>query len=230
MATYTDRTAEAGHDRQVRDAYGIALVLVLVSTLALIATDPGLGSVLAFTAGVLQVAALVVTLRVSGVRRRASIFVSVAACAAFAAAVVAIVSGGIPGRATGLVIWLVVTLLTIGSVVGRLLTYRKVNLQLVMGLLVIYIMTGVAFGLGYLLADSFGGPAFAQGPQGVSGSVYFSFVTLATLGYGDISPGSNPVRALSVAEAIIGQLYLVSVVSFAVGRLGTRRSSADAES
>ncbi len=92
-----------------------------------------------------------------------------------------------------------------------------------MGLLVVYVLIGVTFGLTYELIEFLNPAAFAQGQQGISGSVYFSFVTLSTLGYGDVSPGIDIMRSLAVAEAIIGQLYLVSIVSVAASRLGSVR-------
>ena len=48
-------------------------------------------------------------------------------------------------------------------------------------------------------------------------SLYFSMVTLTTLGYGDITPVSRPARMLATAEALIGQLYLVVLVARLVG-------------
>ena len=49
--------------------------------------------------------------------------------------------------------------------------------------------------------------------------LYFSYVTLATLGYGDYTPAGNLGHALAVLEALIGQLYLVTVVAVVVTRL-----------
>jgi len=46
--------------------------------------------------------------------------------------------------------------------------------------------------------------------------VYFSFVTLATLGYGDLVPRTTLGRMLAVTEALVGQLYLVTVVALLV--------------
>jgi len=77
--------------------------------------------------------------------------------------------------------------------------------------------------LTYALMEYLDPAAFTQGVQGISGSVYFSFVTLATLGYGDVTPASDLMRSLAVAEAVVGQLYLVSVVSVAASRLGSVR-------
>jgi len=46
---------------------------------------------------------------------------------------------------------------------------------------------------------------------------YYSFVTLTTLGFGDITPVSDPARSLSLLEAIVGQLYLAVLVARLVG-------------
>ncbi len=61
---------------------------------------------------------------------------------------------------------------------------------------------------------SFQGSSFVGSKQNVlAHTIYFSFVTLGTLGYGDIIPVSGPARALAVTEAIVGQMYLVVVVA-----------------
>lgn len=220
MAPERSGIAANTHQRSVTDAYGLALALLVVSTFTLIAANARIESWFTLFAGALQVIALVVTLRVSGVRKGASQFGSAAAVAVFFAAVLAVATGDTDRTTIGIALWLLLTMATIVAIIRRLVGYRRVTIQLVLGLLSIHVLLGLSFGLAYLFFDAVGGPAFAQGPQGLSGSLYFSFVTLTTLGFGDLSPGSNVVRALSVAEAFIGQLYLVSVVAFAVGRLG----------
>jgi hypothetical protein len=76
---------------------------------------------------------------------------------------------------------------------------------------------GVVAGLG-------SGPFFAQGTDGTrSLRLYFSYVTLATLGYGDYTPAGNLGHTLAVLEALLGQLYLVTVVAVLVARMGQRR-------
>ena len=55
--------------------------------------------------------------------------------------------------------------------------------------------------------------------------VYFSFVTMTTLGYGDIVPVSQPARMLVVLQAVIGQLFLVILVARLVGMVGDRREA-----
>ncbi len=62
-----------------------------------------------------------------------------------------------------------------------------------------------------------------------SDTLYFSLITLTTVGYGDITPEANLARAIAVTEALVGQLYLVSVVAAVVSRFRPQRL-ADAES
>ena len=78
----------------------------------------------------------------------------------------------------------------------------------------------MAWGLLYTWVD-------LRDPQAFSGIIhssveepmtYFSFVTLTTLGYGDITPVSNTARTLSWLEAVFGQVYLVVLVANLVGR------------
>jgi len=209
--------------KQVRDAYGVAFFMVLFSTLGIVASGSPLESTLTMGAATLQFVALMLTLRVSGIERRWSLVAS-AIAAGLVLTVVGLSFFGIgAARLVGILIWLLLTLTTIAAIVKRLVTYRMVSLQLVMGLLVIYMLLGLTFALGYQLSDVFSSPALLPDDQGIAGAVYFSFVTLATLGYGDIVPGNDLARALAIGEALIGQLYLVSVVSLAVSRLRPRK-------
>jgi hypothetical protein len=67
-------------------------------------------------------------------------------------------------------------------------------------------------------------PYFAQGTDGtVSERTYFSFVTLATLGYGDLTPATSVGRLAAVFESILGSLYLVTAVGLVVSRVGAPR-------
>jgi Ion channel len=65
---------------------------------------------------------------------------------------------------------------------------------------------------------------FAQGTDGTRAlRTYFSYVTLATLGYGDYTPSGNLGHTLAVVEALLGQLYLVTVVALLVARMRPAR-------
>jgi hypothetical protein len=93
------------------------------------------------------------------------------------------------------------------------------------GAVAIYLLVGLVFADLYMcLAELSGVDFFAQ--TGSSSSVaylYFSYTTLTTVGFGDLTAGTDPGRMLAVVEALMGQLYLVTVVAFIVA---TRRPRA----
>jgi hypothetical protein len=97
-----------------------------------------------------------------------------------------------------------------------------VNSRSVAGAICIYVQLGIVFMFIYgLLATLKGAPFFADGTDGTRPvRLYFSYVTLATVGYGDYTAAGNLGRALAVLEALMGQLYLVTVVAVVVTRLG----------
>ena len=98
----------------------------------------------------------------------------------------------------------------------------EVNSRSFASAICVYMLFGLMFMFVYGVLASVGdAPFFAQGTDGTrSLRLYFSFVTLATLGYGDYTPAGNLGHALAVLEALIGQLYLVTVVAVIVTRLG----------
>jgi hypothetical protein len=101
-----------------------------------------------------------------------------------------------------------------------------VNMQSVQGALCVYLLLGLFFTFMYGAVAVFGdGDLFAQGTDGDRAlRVYFSFVTLATVGYGDYTAGTDVGRTLAIIEALTGQLYLVTVVALLVSRIGHRHT------
>jgi uncharacterized membrane protein YidH (DUF202 family) len=114
------------------------------------------------------------------------------------------------------------------GVLRSLRASRAVRLEAVSGVLSLYIMLGLLFAFVYGALDQLGSePFFAGGAEAtVARCVYFSFVTLATVGYGDYTAGTNLGHTLCVFEALTGQIYLVTVVSLIVSNLGRRDGSA----
>jgi hypothetical protein len=106
---------------------------------------------------------------------------------------------------------------------------REVNVQSVVGAITIYLTIGMVFTFLYSAGASWGDEDFfAQGTDGTpSIRLYFSFVTLATLGYGDYTPATDLGRTLAVTEALIGQLYLVTVLAILVANLGRARRGSE---
>jgi len=57
--------------------------------------------------------------------------------------------------------------------------------------------------------------------------MYYAFITLTTVGYGDFVPHSDVARMIAVTEALIGQVYLVTIVALLVSQVGRRRPRRD---
>lgn len=99
-----------------------------------------------------------------------------------------------------------------------------VTLPALSGVLAIYLLLGMAFAqFGSAVQAIDDGSYFAGDPDPVLPDfIYFSYVTLSTTGYGDLSPVSDVARMLAVTEALLGQIYLVTVVALIVANLRPR--------
>ena len=95
---------------------------------------------------------------------------------------------------------------------------------MVAGVLCFYLLVGLFFAYLYTAIQNLGGaPFFANGDAATSSrTVYFSFTTITTVGYGDFTARTNLGHTLAVTEALLGQIYLVTVVAAIVGHLVTR--------
>jgi hypothetical protein len=115
-----------------------------------------------------------------------------------------------------------------------ILSEGEVTSERIFAALNVYLMMGVVCGLFFVIfEEQWPGSLSIQSPSLPSSKqiqlaqiIYFSFVTLGTLGYGDIIPVGGPARALAVMEAIGGQVYLVVVVARLVS-LYQRRDDGD---
>jgi Ion channel len=100
-------------------------------------------------------------------------------------------------------------------------TSGHVTIQALLGVLCIYLLIGLFFAFVFGAIERIGGePFFANGDTATTPRcVYYSFTTLSTVGYGDLTSRSNLGHTLSVLEALFGQIYLVTVVSLFVSNL-----------
>jgi len=105
-----------------------------------------------------------------------------------------------------------------------------IDLHTVSGALCIYVLLGMMFAFVYFGMNAFGSqPFFAQQKTATTADTqYFSFVTLTTVGYGDLTAAGGLGRAFSNIEALFGQLYLVTVVAMLVSRIPARRRGSGA--
>jgi hypothetical protein len=114
------------------------------------------------------------------------------------------------------------------GVIRTLRSSRAVRVQAVMAVLSLYMLIGMFFAFVFGAIDRLGGdPFFTEGTQAtVSNCLYYSFTTLSTVGYGDLTARTDVGHTLSIFEALMGQIYLVTVVSLIVSNLGRRAAAA----
>lgn len=133
------------------------------------------------------------------------------------------------------------SLLFFGFVIVRLLTYiigaRHVDLGVLCAAISGFLIVGLTWSLAYLALARFNPAAFNL-PAGSAGSptgldnfsaFYFSFITLCTVGYGDITPASNGARMLAVMEAIFGLFYMAVIISRLVSVYSTSNNTASTD-
>jgi hypothetical protein len=126
-------------------------------------------------------------------------------------------------------------MLFVGFVIVHLLRFTlsapRVDIEVLSAAISNFLMIGLFWVFAYDLAalmvpDSFvfsTGPAASHTMNGFNG-FYFSFVTLSTIGYGDITPLSPVARMLAIVEAIVGMFYMTVLVARLVAMYSAGRT------
>ena len=111
------------------------------------------------------------------------------------------------------------------AIAWSMLRRRVIDTQTVLGALCIYVLLGMFWAFVFTVLGTLGSqPFFVQVSDPTSADyLYFSFVTLTTVGYGDLTAAGSIGRPLAVLDALLGQIYLVTVVALLVSRVGRGR-------
>jgi voltage-gated potassium channel Kch len=107
---------------------------------------------------------------------------------------------------------------------SQVLLTGKVDLNIIVGSVALYIIIGYIFSIFYTLLLEFRPMAFkgievAAWYDNLPTTTYFSFVTLTTLGYGDISPAIPLAQVIVILEAVTGMFYLAAIVASLIGSM-----------
>lgn len=104
------------------------------------------------------------------------------------------------------------------EILKKIFSSQANNFNIVIGSVCAYILIGFVWGASYSLIDMLTTNSFyfSNGAK-ENDLIYYSFVTLTTLGFGDISPLTPLTKTLTIMEAIFGQIYLIVVISRIIG-------------
>jgi voltage-gated potassium channel Kch len=207
------------------DQFGAVLLLIMSSiVLTALAGDVGIASRLAWMT--LLGASLLYALHTSG----ATPWVMVVAAALVVGALPAsfgvwLLNGEPVARAIGYGLAAVVVSMAVLVIARRLVRHPVVNAATIAGAVCVYLLIGDFF------AMTFGFISWMESRHFFTSTsdpialdyVYFSYSTLATLGYGDLVARSALGRMLAILEALMGQIYLVTIVALIVGSIGRPR-------
>jgi len=120
-------------------------------------------------------------------------------------------------------LWVSASLLATVATARYALRPGAVDAERIFAALDAYLLAGLVFGVCFWVLEQISPGSFAAASAGaldLPRALYFSFVTIATLGYGDIVPASEPARGLAILEAVGGQMYLAVLVARLVSLYG----------
>ena len=195
-------------------SYGPVLLLIL----ATYALSVGLTTTWARSlVVVLQIATVWLALRVSRAHRSVMLTASVVLVLAAVIAVLNLIGSDESGLAgaiffTSALLYLIAPL----SILRALVTQGDVDQETVLGAIDAYLLVGMFFAYAYQALGEVQAGAFFEGGglhTTVAQSLFFSFTTLTTTGYGNLVPAANPGQSFAVLEMLIGQLFLVTAVA-----------------
>jgi len=113
-------------------------------------------------------------------------------------------------------------------IIRHLVNQKEITIDLIWGAVCGYFLLGFMWGDIFSLLETIQPGSFNLGEQGVpdiDSLIYFSFVTLATLGYGDIVPLTKQAQSLAIIETVMGQMYLaVNIAALVAIRISQSRS------
>jgi hypothetical protein len=211
------------------DRYGLLLLLLFADLFLLLALAAGRWATL--VAAPFVAATLLLALRTSRAKRSTLVVAQIAGAAIVNLAIVNLFASA-PKLSGAIYLLLAIMLIvTLPAVLRRVMTHRIVDFNMVMGAVCVYVLLGLVFAFIFLGIDGVSHtPFFAQGPShSPADYLYMSFVTITTVGFGDLTAATRLGRALVIFEALIGQVFLVTTVARLVSLYGLDRPAASSQ-
>jgi Ion channel len=205
------------------DAYGLLLAVIVLTFLGLAQIDPARWTrlVLAPAVGAMLLLALYASRARPRLVRWAAIALGVSYLLVF---LQAIFDTDVFAGST-LAVYALLLVISPIVIINRILRHPEVQLSTILGAVCAYLLIGFVFGLVYGMIDRIDSRPFFEGRPLVDqfDFYYFSYASLTTVGFGDFVSRSDLGRGLSVLEAALGQIFLVTLIARLVGLFGQRR-------
>ena len=241
--SFTERAERTGRRLVREDRYLLVLFLILATLISSAFLGDGTFGILVPLA--FMSLTLAVTLSTSDAGPKAVLLGRVVvAMAFFGVAAAELLNYNGLARLGFFIAMIVLSIVTPFVIARRLLKHMTVSIGTIAGAADIYLLIGLFFAVVFMsigasqagvlnamepdavqqhatAADAF---FIASRPVGPSDFIYYSLVTQTTVGYGDLTASSNLGRMLSTTEALLGQLYLVTVVAVLVANIGRSRT------
>jgi len=201
------------------DSFGVVLLLIL---LTIIVFASALGPVGQLVSVALSGGTLLFVLHTAEAHRRTFRASAIVVVVAVFSAAATLLLGEAVAASTAGIVGLLLAVLAPLVILRRIVLSPTITFHLVLGALSIYLLLGLAYAYLFpLIATLMGQPFFVQTENpGTADYLYFSYTTLATIGYGDFTAATSLGRMIAVSEGLVGQLYLVSAVALLVGNIG----------
>lgn len=198
------------------DRYGLAILSILVNYALAASLRGEVGSAWATASALVTIWLVFTVSQAPRARRTAGIALLLAVVVALVVTLVHRGREDTPLQVILLLLNLLLYLVAPIVIVRHIFRRPRIDTQTLNGAVAAYLLIGMAFAYAYsvvALAQPLP-PLFGSGGRGdMQDYLFFSFVTLTTTGYGNLVPAANPAQTLSVAEAILGQLFLVTAVA-----------------
>jgi hypothetical protein len=218
------------------DRFGLLLIITSIAVITLSLVDlradiRGLRSQLGQIAVAVFVGAtLLLSLRSSGVARRYRMIADVIIGLGVVVTIVFVVlielsdaPNPVEGSRSISPFWVVLSALAPILVVRRLIRHQRASGRTLLGAVSAYLLLALAFNFAFITVDVTQATPFFGTEQPSTSFMYFSLVTITTLGYGDLAAVEPLGRLLTTIEAVIGQVYLVTFVAMIVGLMVEQR-------
>jgi hypothetical protein len=214
---------------RVGNAFGLVLLLV-IATYVLGSLVPYRGWTAALITAVAAGAA-VIALASADARRWVVHAAALLALASVALAVLAAAFDEPQLLGTSAIVQVLLLLVAAAAVLRAVVTAPEVGFRTILGALSVYMTFGLIFTFLYAFLDRVqDGAFFANGADAGGGdTLFFSFTTLTTTGYGNLVPAAQPGKMFAGLEMLIGQIFLVTLVAGLVSLWRPRRGRSTAE-